>query len=147
MPEDLTPDLPSVPELPATTLLFERTGSPLVPFRTAGGRMVAEVGRFDEDFRFHVDLSSGEVLFGLVDDPGPVHVNASLAVFAACLLAFDARCPFYLFEDGTETKRAAGREPAAALTAIDPTALGAPGAFWPTLVHDVESGDCHEGSV
>ena len=71
--------------LPAETLLFEADSMGAGPFVTASGQNLISIGAFDDDFQFFVDIDTGSVFFGLEADENPVHSNANLTFFVACI--------------------------------------------------------------
>lgn len=133
--------------LPEDSLLFEADREGAGVFTTDAGQEVLRIGSFDEDFRFFVDIRSGEVLFGLEQDPAPSFANASLAVFVECLRWIDRELPCYSLEDDSAVKAAAGERVLGFLRSVDPEAVGAADGFWTSFAQDVGIGDYHEGAL
>lgn len=133
--------------LPEASLLFEADqGEPGI-FATDAGEEVLIIGSFDEDFYFFVNIRSGEVLFGLEQDPEPSFANSSLADFVECLRWVDREFPFYSFEDDSAVKATAGDRVLGFLHSVDPECVSAADGFWMSFVQDVGIGDYYEGAL
>lgn len=133
--------------LPRSTLLFTAVEEPSGGFATDAGSEVIQIGYFDDDFCFYVDVDRGQVLFGLEGDEDPSFVNETLDGFVSCLSEFDSKYPFCSAGDIGEVKQAAGRDLRAGLEVVDPMCVASADHFWSTIIHDVSIGDYHEGSL
>lgn len=133
--------------LPQSSLLFTAVEEPSGSFTTDAGSEVIQIGYFDDDFCFYIDVDRGQVLFGLEGDEEPAFANETLDGFVSCLREFDARYPFYSAGDIGEVKQVAGRDLRAGLEVIDPMCVASAENFWSSIIHDVSIGDYHEGSL
>ncbi|MGR6970884.1 SUKH-4 family immunity protein [Streptomyces cynarae] len=133
--------------LPQSTLLFTAVEESADGFMTGDGREVIQIGYFDEDLCFYLDVDRGQVLFGLEGDEDPAFVNEALDGFVSCLREFDSKYPFYSASDIGEVKQAAGRDLKAGLEVVDPVCAASADSFWSSIIHDVSIGDYHEGSL
>jgi hypothetical protein len=117
--------------LPRRSLLFEAAG-PTGRTQIRRGHVCVLFRSYDEGEQFFLDVERGQVLFGSDGFDDAYSVNASVEMFAQCLLLSERAYPYY---------SSAGGPAAFVSAAVDPATYGLVGSFWKTVVHDVSVGD------
>ncbi|MBG6106072.1 SUKH-4 family immunity protein [Micromonospora vinacea] len=126
--------------LPRRSLLFE-AAEPTGRTQIRRGQVCVLLGSYDEGEQFFLDVERGQVLFGAegFDDAFPV--NATVEMFAQCLLVSERVYPYYSADAGPPAFLSVARRLEALLAAVDPATYELVGSFWKTFVHDVSVGD------